>query len=107
MRALDKASKPLGETEVFKYVMDPIMINRVEGLGGVKKKKKSINFLLDTLKEKSVNIQDMIGACPTVKKPFLGGVDNIKDSRHDVASNGSCEDAIIRISNAERPSVGN
>ena len=59
-RAPNKETEPGGELETGQDKVDPIVVDGIEGFGGVKEKKKTVNLLLDTFIEEGVDVSGVL-----------------------------------------------
>ena len=72
---------------MVKDEMDPVMVDRVKGLGCVKKEKKTVDLLFYSLVEKLIDVQNVIITIFPGKKTFLGRVNKVANRRHDRLGN--------------------
>ena len=102
----DKVFKPGGETNPIDHVSDPVVIDRVEGLGCVKEKEETVKLALDSLKEERVDLKSVVTAIFPDQKTFLNGTNVAINSRHDATGNSRGKKPVVGVSNTEGAGVG-
>ena len=86
---------------------DPVMVNRVERLGGVEEKKEAVILLGDRLIKEGVDVDDVVTPIFTCQKTLLTGRDVGTDRRHDGPCNARGQQPIISVGDGEGAGVGN
>ena len=75
--AYNKPTKPGWKLELHKDHVKPLMVDRVEGLSGVKQEKEAVLICFNTFIEEPINILDMIATLPAWKEALLRRVDDV------------------------------
>jgi hypothetical protein len=102
---LDKVDKPLRELRFPNNRKDPCVVNRVKGLGSVKKEDEALLTVDNGLVEPKVEVINVICALNARKEPLLSRVDEVLNGLHDRTRHHPGQDPIIRVSNGEGPRV--
>jgi len=101
--AANEAGKPVREGSFAKDLVDPGVVDGVEGLGSVEEEKKLLLVAFNSTVEKTVDVLDVRVAVNTDEKALLSWIEESRDSRHDSVGNG--EDTIISVSDTDRAGV--
>ena len=75
--AYNEPSKPARKLELHEDHVKPPMVDRVEGLSGVKQEKEAVLICFNTFIEEPINILDMIATLPAREEALLRRVDDV------------------------------
>ena len=104
---LNNVDEPRRETDPVEDMTDPVMVNRVERLGGVEEKKEAVILLGDRLIKEGVDVDDVVPPIFTCQKTLLAGRDVGTDRRHDGTCDARGQQPIVCVGDGEGAGVGN
>ena len=85
---------------------DPVMVDRVESLGGVEEEEEAVILLRDRLVKKGVDVDNVVATIFPCQKAFLTGRDVGADSRHDASCNARGKQPVVSVCNRKGAGVG-
>lgn len=102
----DKVEEPLGVAGFIDDRLDPVVVDGVEGLGGVEEEEEAGELAGDAGEEEVVDVGGVGGAIATPQETLLRGVEEVDGGGHDGVGNYGGENAIVSVGDADGAGVG-
>jgi hypothetical protein len=101
----DEVPEPRGKFSFSKDVVDPGVVDRVKGLGGVEEEEEAVKLFRDSFVKEGVNVSSVIPTIFAREETFLSRIDEVDHCSHDATSNARGEQPIVSIRDTKGTSV--
>jgi hypothetical protein len=91
----------------MEHLERPLVVDGVEGFGGVQEEHQVGGIFGDTLEKKLIDVDCVIHTILLPKKTLLGGLDEVRERRHEEVGDGGGQDPVISIRNADGAGIRN